>query len=664
LLLLAVSGAWQPTAAKAAIVQVSTRTAGQATTGPGYITILFGRSMFSLADSHCNEISGSVTLDQIAQDLHARGLSATGAVVINRTQTASLFCLYGNMYTAWSDLAALRDTYGSSFVSDGLTHNNITQMTASQQYEESCNSLAYLTENGHTRADGFYAYGANNFTTSIQTNVVSKCFDYARRYGQGANVRSNMTSPWFQTTNSILGGACNDPAQSCYNISANGRRYTSPLAISSLLQVSGDQWTVAQFYKMVTGASLTTSPAWDCTNSNWQEHWTNEPESYCINDFDQAISTIPASAVVTDPATVAAAWGRAMSNVAGVVSTAGTGQPIAGANVSWSGASTTTDTSGYYTLASVTPGTTSVSVSASGYAKATASVNVTSGSTVLQNFAVGQVTTGAIGGTVTDSVTNAAIVGAAVSYTGPGGSSGTTNTAGDGTYTFNPLPEGSYMVTASATSYSSETFSVGVAPGATTIQNFALVTASHRPIFSDGFESGNFSAWTTNGGLTIETSTVHSGVYAAEVKTTNGGGFARRNLPSIYSTGYGRTWFDIVSQSSQVNVGRLNNSTGTSICFLFVTASGILGMNANGTKTLSTTTVSKGTFHELELALTVNGSSSTTQVWLDGTKVNALSRTMNLGTSPMAQLQIGQSQAGGTYQVIFDDAAFDTQFLP
>ena len=38
----------------------------QTTAGPGYITLLLGRTMYGLADSHCNELPGSVDLDHIA----------------------------------------------------------------------------------------------------------------------------------------------------------------------------------------------------------------------------------------------------------------------------------------------------------------------------------------------------------------------------------------------------------------------------------------------------------------------------------------------------------------------------------------------------------------------------------------------------------------------
>ncbi len=166
--------------------------------------------MYSIADNNCNPIAGSVPLDQVAQDLSNRGLTATGVVVVDRTQTAGRLCYGGSLYPTWSDLDTLRDTYGWSFDSDGMSHNDITAMTTAQQYEESCGSLAYLAENGMRTADAFYAYGDNLRSTPIQTNTVSQCFDYGRTYNGGVNTRAGLTAPYFQKTNSLLGGACND----------------------------------------------------------------------------------------------------------------------------------------------------------------------------------------------------------------------------------------------------------------------------------------------------------------------------------------------------------------------------------------------------------------------------------------------------------------------
>lgn len=293
--------------------QPALRAAGSPLPGPGYLTIQWGRSMWAAGGSGCQSVPNTVNLGQIAQDLQARGLTATGTVVVDRTGETTRTCKGASSYASWADLAMLRDTYNWRFVSDGLTHNDITKMTLAQQQQESCGSLPAFTNHGHNFAWGLFAYGDNHFNTTVQTNVVSTCFSYGRTYRGGQNVRASMVAPWFQRTNSILGGNCVTVGAPCNTAISASVYYTSPQRIANLYKVPGDDWVVVQFYRLVTGKStLSSTRSWDCTNSDWHYHWTSQPEFYCLNDFDSALSQIPAGVVVTDPATVASAWGRGM----------------------------------------------------------------------------------------------------------------------------------------------------------------------------------------------------------------------------------------------------------------------------------------------------------------------------------------------------------------
>ncbi len=187
-------------------------------------------------------------------------------------------------------------------------------------------------------------------------------------------------------------------------------------------------------------------------------------------------------------------------------------------------------------------------------------------------------------------------------------------------------------------------------------------TPTPAPVFSDGFESGNLSAWTSKAGLTVESTNVHSGTYAAEGNTTNGNTYAKKTLPSTYTDGYSRIYFNIVSTASQVNLLRYRTAGDVSIGYLFVTSTGKLGLrnDVGAVTTTSSTTVGSG-WHALELHMTINGASSITEVWLDGVQITSLSLTTNLGTTPIGELQIGEVQTGRTYDVIFDDVVFDIQ---
>jgi len=133
-------------------------------------------------------------------------------------------------------------------------------------------------------------------------------------------------------------------------------------------------------------------------------------------------------------------------------------------------------------------------------------------------------------------------------------------------------------------------------------------------------------------------------------------------LPSTYADGYARIYFDLVSSASQVNLLRDRTSTDTSIAYLFVNTSGKLAVRNDIAATTITSTTSVGSgWHALELHLTINGASSTTEVWLDGVKVNDLSVTTDLGSNLIGRLQIGEVMSGRTYNVVFDSVIFDVR---
>lgn len=189
------------------------------------------------------------------------------------------------------------------------------------------------------------------------------------------------------------------------------------------------------------------------------------------------------------------------------------------------------------------------------------------------------------------------------------------------------------------------------------------ITSATTPVFSDGFEPGSTLLWTSSGGLIVQSALAHSGTNAARGTTTDGRTFAKKTLPTSYSNGYARIYFNLVSNSSQVNLLRYRTSTDTSLAYLFVNTSRKLGLqNDVAAATLTSTTSVGSGWHALEFHVVINGTSSTTEVWLDGIKVNNLSITTNLGSSLIGRLQIGEVQsAGRIYDVIFDDVIFDLQ---
>lgn len=185
--------------------------------------------------------------------------------------------------------------------------------------------------------------------------------------------------------------------------------------------------------------------------------------------------------------------------------------------------------------------------------------------------------------------------------------------------------------------------------------------------FSDGFETGNLSKWTTTGGLIVQTSLTHSGTWAAQGITADGRTYAKKQLSTTYTEGYFRSYVYLAAgYTSQVNMLRYRTATDTSLGYLFVTTTGSLAVrnDVGAITTTSTIPLTSGSWHSLELRLVVNGTSSSTEVWLDGTRIDALSLSnQNWGTTPIGKIQIGEVQSGRTYSVAFDDVAFDSQLV-
>jgi|GEM_PF-837393 len=165
---------------------------------------------------------------------------------------------------------------------------------------------------------------------------------------------------------------------------------------------------------------------------------------------------------------------------------------ISGATVSTTsgGYSTTTNSSGAYTLSNVAAGTYSVVASKSGYNSSTNSgVVVNPGGSAVSNFTLTP-QPGTITGTVKDTSNNA-ISGATVSTTS-GGYSTTTNASG--AYTLSNVTPGTYSVVASKSGYRSSTNTgVVVNPGGSAVSDFTLTASNPVEKLLNGNFEGPFS---------------------------------------------------------------------------------------------------------------------------------------------------------------------------
>jgi hypothetical protein len=275
-----------------------------------FLSILFGRTQW-VSSSGCTPLQGTVDLGTVAATMAQRGLMGVGTVVVDRTGEASPVCLPQSLSATWGQIAALRDAYGWGFVSAGESYRDMTQLSPSDQWAESCGSLDAFSTHDVTDAWGLFAYPNNRWDEAVQSSVVSTCFAFGRTYQSGLDRIGTAAPPWFQHTVSVNGGACNDASAWCYDPAAVGTtyRYTSPDQLVTEISPAPGDWRSVQFYRFVTG-SRTGTPSWDCTSADWQDHWSSQSELYCYDDFLSVLDRLPPGITVTDPATVAVAWGR------------------------------------------------------------------------------------------------------------------------------------------------------------------------------------------------------------------------------------------------------------------------------------------------------------------------------------------------------------------
>jgi Carboxypeptidase regulatory-like domain len=133
--------------------------------------------------------------------------------------------------------------------------------------------------------------------------------------------------------------------------------------------------------------------------------------------------------------------------IAGTVTDAATGDPVAGAQVSAPGLSVTTGSNGGYTLSGLPAGPYKVSVSGYGYQSQTQSVTVTANQTATQNFALAGTPHVTVSGRVTAATGTPFPLYAEVSWTDGHGHSGTAyTTPANGRYALSLLANGSYTL--------------------------------------------------------------------------------------------------------------------------------------------------------------------------------------------------------------------------
>jgi chitodextrinase len=249
------------------------------------------------------------------------------------------------------------------------------------------------------------------------------------------------------------------------------------------------------------------------------------------------------------------------------------------------------------------------------------------------------------------------------------GLSWTASTDNVGVVGYRVVRDGSVIATVSGTSYTDTTVSPNTTYGYQVVAydaagntaasgTLTVITPVAGALFSDGFETGDLSQWTTNAGLTAETAHARTGSYGAEESSTGATTYADKTLPGSYTQLWASAWVYVVSRSTSASLIGFRGSNGGSIVSLYLSQTGKLALrnNVGSVTTTSATSMPAGGWHQVVLHVTIDGSSGSVDVSLDGTPVSDLSLTgQNLGSNPITSLQLGDNTGGRTYDIDFDD---------
>jgi hypothetical protein len=185
-------------------------------------------------------------------------------------------------------------------------------------------------------------------------------------------------------------------------------------------------------------------------------------------------------------------------------------------------------------------------------------------------------------------------------------------------------------------------------------------------LFTDSFESGSMGLWTiTSSGtstITNGTGTVRDGKYAAQVNMSgSGSALATSTTFGGQTTIDERAYVYVSSQgSNDINLMALGQSNTPGFSVYRANSTGYLDVYSVpvGTPYTSTTVLTTGTWHQIEMDITVSGTGSVS-VYLDGTRI--INQTnVNTGSNPLTQAFIGDSNGGRSAQYALDDMSIDT----
>ena len=185
-------------------------------------------------------------------------------------------------------------------------------------------------------------------------------------------------------------------------------------------------------------------------------------------------------------------------------------------------------------------------------------------------------------------------------------------------------------------------------------------------LFSDGFESGNFSAWTqvfTGGGGTasVQSTTVSTGSFAAQLSESAAAGsaaYARKTLSAAQTDVTVSGDFRVTQEGASggnVPLFRLLDPASVRIVSVYRqnATNGMIGIGYGGGHFSSTGSLPLNTWGSVSVHVVIAGATSTVEVRLNGTLVYQATNA-SLGTAGVATIQIGNDTAAQAFALVAD----------
>ena len=315
--------------------------------------------------------------------------------------------------------------------------------------------------------------------------------------------------------------------------------------------------------------------------------------TYASSGTYQVTATVTDNAGLTSTASTSVTVGPTSSTgtLAGYATSIVDGFILAGAKISLGATTIYADNNGHFSFSNVAPGGYVLSAVAPGFLPRSYNVSITAGATTSQNVQLS--TAGVLQGSVTNTA-GIGIAGATVSVSGGILSSAFSATTGSGgAYYFGWVPVGTYVVSVTASGYSSATTNTTVSTGQTTTLAIRLSSSGTGSIIGrvTSAVDGHALAGATVSGGSTSTTTDSNGNYSfgslpagSYVLTASSPGWLPRSV-TVTVTGGSQSNQNIQLSTSGVLEGRVTTSGGAALAGVKITFAGGIFNTTNSVTT-------------------------------------------------------------------------------